>query len=170
MTKEESLYQVKLILESLDYEDYKKIPDETLDYIRDNMEYNENITIDPDKPLEEQAIDEKTYDFLEKIVKQIESSSRINVEDEDEISKSQYTIYDLNKDELIELVEKYERENSKISQIKDLINEYKNIMKQNVNEIEKLKKSNNELYSKINKCPKIIRKIFFKEFDNKLLG
>ena len=55
-TKAKSLYQVKLILECLPEEEYKLIPEETINYIEDNFEYDENIAIDPNIPLEKQNI------------------------------------------------------------------------------------------------------------------
>ena len=66
-----ALYQVKLILECLPEEEYKLIPQEKIDYIEENFEYDENFRIDPKKPLEKQKIDDKAYDLLEKIVKEI---------------------------------------------------------------------------------------------------
>lgn len=37
------LYQVKLILDYLPEEEYKLIPQEMIDYIEDNFEYDENF-------------------------------------------------------------------------------------------------------------------------------
>lgn len=76
MTKEKALYQVKLILDYLPKEEYDLIPQETIDYIENNFEYDENFTLNPDIPLEEQNIDDKAYDFLEKVVKQAEKSQK----------------------------------------------------------------------------------------------
>ena len=69
MTKEESLYQVKLILDNIPDYEYEKIPKDILIYIDKNMEYNESVTINTSIPLENQDIDEKTYVFLNKIIK-----------------------------------------------------------------------------------------------------
>jgi len=82
MTKEKALYQVKLILDYLPEEEYKLIPQETIDYIEDNFEYDENFTLNPDIPLEDQKIDDKAYDFLEKVVKQAEKAQKNAVEEE----------------------------------------------------------------------------------------
>ncbi|MBR3001964.1 MAG: hypothetical protein IKF38_00085 [Clostridia bacterium] len=164
MTKEESLYQVKLILDNLNDEDYEKIPDEIWDYIYENMEYNPNITVDEDKPLLEQDIDEKTYDFLEKLIYNIEHNP---VQNKVDSKKEDLENYD--KEELISLIKKYQTENSKISKIKDLINEYKENLSKNINEINNLKETNLKYHENIKKCPKIIRKIFFRDFEEKLL-
>lgn len=72
MTRAKALYQVKLILDYLPKEEYALIPKETIDYIEDNFEYDENFSLNPELPLDEQNIDDKAYDFLEKIVKQAE--------------------------------------------------------------------------------------------------
>ena len=74
LSKEKMLYQVKLILDYLPEEEYKLIPQETIDYIEDNFEYDENIVIDPSVPLENQKIDDKTYEFLDKMIKDIEKT------------------------------------------------------------------------------------------------
>ena len=73
LSKSKALYQVKLILDYLPEEEYKLIPQETIDYIEDNFEYDENITINPDIPLERQKIDDKAYELLDKIINQAES-------------------------------------------------------------------------------------------------
>ena len=78
ITKAKALYQVKLILDYLPDEEYKLIPQETIDYIEDNFEYDENFSIDPSIPLEKQKIDDKAYEFLDKIVKSVESNKKEN--------------------------------------------------------------------------------------------
>lgn len=167
MTKEESLYQVKLILECLEFEEYRKIPDETWNYIEDNMEYNPDIVIDPNKPLEEQNIDKQTMDFLEKVLKQIEEYKEEPAED---YEQDESDLSSCSKDELLQLVEKYKKEGEKVSKAKQLVLNYENALKQNKNEVENLKKTNVQLLEQINKCPKIIKKLFFKDFEGKLLN
>ena len=76
MTKSEALYQVKLILDYLPEEEYKLIPKETIDYIEENFEYDENISIDPNIPLENQNIDDKAYEFLDKVIKSTEVNNK----------------------------------------------------------------------------------------------
>ena len=43
LSKAKLLYQVKLILDYLPKEEYNLIPQETIYYIEDNFEYDENI-------------------------------------------------------------------------------------------------------------------------------
>lgn len=167
MTKEESLYQAKLILECLEFEEYRKIPDETWNYIEDNMEYNPDIVIDPDKPLEDQDIDKQTMDFLEKVLKQIEEFKEEPDKEENQVA-TDLSSYD--KDELLQLVEKYKKDSDKISKAKDLVLGYEDALKQKTSEVENLKKTNSDLLGQINKCPKIIKKLFFKDFEKKLLN
>ena len=76
MTKSKALYQVKLILDYLPKEEYDLIPQETIDYIEDNFEYDETFSLNPELPLEEQNIDDKAYDFLEKVIKQAEKTKK----------------------------------------------------------------------------------------------
>lgn len=165
MTKKQSLYQVKLILDYMPDDEYNKIPQDTINYILQNMEEDSNIIIDPEISLENQNIDEKTYDFLEKIVKQIENS---NINEPQEINKKN-EIDELTRDDLINLLEKYKQENSKVGKAKDLIVEYKNTLDKKNQEIDELKQINQDLYSSIQKCPKIIKKLFFRKMEQKLL-
>ena len=179
VTKSKALYQVKLVLDYLPEEEYKLIPQETIDYIEENFEYDEKFTIDPKIPLEKQKIDNKAYDFLEKIVKQTDSnkiftkqnnSSEINeyIKKVKESNNNYDTkIENIRLNNLVELLKK---ENNKIPKAKELLEEYKEALKQKDNEIEKLKRNNQELYECIQKLPKIIRKIFIKDFDTKLLN
>ncbi|MBR2786533.1 MAG: hypothetical protein IKD76_03455 [Clostridia bacterium] len=168
MTKEKSLYQVKLILDCLPEEEYSKISEETIKYIEENMEYSDDIKINPDIPLENQKIDDKTYDFLEKIVKDIESPKNKKMENTEE-NTEENLLNGLDRKKLIELLEKYKAENTKIQQAKELLDNYKKILENKDREITKLKKTNQDLYESIQKCPKLFRKILFKDFDKKLL-
>ena len=178
ITKAKALYQVKLILDYLPDEEYKLIPQETIDYIEDNFEYDENFSIDPSIPLEKQKIDDKAYEFLDKIVKSVESNKKENtINQNSEIEMYVKQVKESNKNynakieniRLKNLVETLKKENSKIPKAKDLISEYKEVLKEKDNEIEKLKKNNQELYNCIEKLPKIIRKIFIKNLK-KLKG
>ena len=72
--------------------------------------------------------------------------------------------------EFFAALELLEKENSKIPKAKELVEEYKDALKQKDNEIEKLKRNNQELYESIKKLPKFIRKIFIKDIDTKLLN
>ena len=74
LSKAKAMYQVKLILDYLPDEEYKLIPQETIDYIEDNFEYDENFTINPSIPLENQKIDDKACELLDKIVKSVGSA------------------------------------------------------------------------------------------------
>ena len=55
------------------------------------------------------------------------------------------------------------KENEKIPKAKELLQDYKDALKQKDSEIEKLKLNNQELYEYIEKVPKFIRKIFIRE-------
>ncbi len=163
MTKEKSLYQVKLILDYLPNEEYDKIPEETIKYIEENMEYSDDVKINPDIPLENQNIDDKTYDFLEKIIKRIENPQQYDN------SKDNSSEEELPREKLIELLEKYKAENTKVNKAKELLEEYKSALEKKDKEIIELKRINQDLYNSIKKCPKIFRKILFKNFEKKLL-
>ena len=46
MTKDKALYQVKLILDNLNEEEYDLIPKEDIEYINENMQISEDVMID----------------------------------------------------------------------------------------------------------------------------
>ena len=179
ISKAKALYQVKVILDYLPEDEYKLIPKETLDYIEDNFEYDENFTIDPSIPLEKQKIDDKAYEILDKIVKSAETNKKANKS----INNAKMEAYlqmvrESNKNynarieniRLKNLVELLKNENSKIPKARDLLSEYKDALKQKDYEIEKLKKNNQDLYECIQGLPKIIKKLFIKNDDIKLLN
>lgn len=171
MTKEKALYQAKLIIENLSDEEYALIPQDFLDYVNENMEYDESITINPDLPLEEQDIDDKTYDILEDMLDRIDKNAMKELEEKNEIVEGSDKFNAL-KDEnlkLKELTERLKNENSKIVQIKDLVQNYKDELNRKTKEIEDLKAQNEALYNSIKKAPKLVRKLYFKDFENKLL-
>ena len=173
LSKAKALYQVKLILDYLPEEEYKLISKETIDYIEDNFEYDENFSIDPNIPLEKQKIDDKAYEMLDKIVKATEMAKKENKSIEDtEMDAYLKEVRESNQNynakieniRLKNLVEILKKENSKIPKAKDLLSEYKEALKQKEDEIEKLKKNNQDLYNCIQGLPKIIKKLFIKNF------
>ena len=177
LSKAKTLYQVKLILDYLPAEEYRLIPQETIDYIENNFEYDENFTINPDIPLEDQDIDDATYELLDRIVKLTE---RAREEEErkalDNAEKDEYLKfikksnqdYDMKMEniKLKKLVQMLKDENSKIKEAKELLSRYNELLKQSEEEIEKLEKSNRDLYNCINELPNIIKKIFLKNFNS----
>ena len=119
MTKEKALYQVKLILDNLNKEEYDLIPKNYIEYINQNMEYDENIKIDPSVPIEQQDIDEKAYDYLEKIINETEKLKEL------------YKTYDeYTRSDLILKIENYKKEQAKFKDAKIILEDYKNIMYQ----------------------------------------
>lgn len=179
ISKAKALYQVKLILDYLPEEEYKLIPEETIEFIEDNFEYDENFSINPNISLGKQKIDDMAYELLDKIVKSTEVHKKEKVvNDRNKINAYIQEVKESNKDysEGMEniraknLLEMLKKENSKIPKAKDLLFDYKEALKQKDNEIAKLKKNNQDLYNCIQKLPKIVKKIFIKDFDIKLLN
>ena len=173
LTKAKALYQVKLILDYLPEEEYELIPQEEIDYVEDNFEYDENISIDPSIPLENQKIDDKAYEILDRIIKKAEANKKVNIQEVDEYIES---VKESNKKFDIEMenirlkniIETLEKENSKIPKAKELLEEYKEMVKQKDREIEELRENNKYLYECNQKIPKFIRKLFVKD-DIRLL-
>lgn len=179
ISKAKALYQVKLILDYLPEEEYRLIPEETIEYIENNFEYDENFSIDPKIPLEKQKIDDKAYEILDKIVKATETTKRENrLQNSAKMNAYIQEVKESNQNynarieniRLKNLVEMLKKENSKISKAKDLLTDYKDALKQKEEEIVKLKKNNQDLCNCIQGLPKIIKKLFIKDFNIKLLN
>ena len=179
ISKEKALYQVKLLLDYLPEDEYRLIPEETIEYIENNFEYDENFSIDPKIPLEKQKIDDKAYEILDKIVKATETRKRENrLQDSEKINAYIQEVKESNQNynarieniRLKNLVEMLRNDNSKISKAKDLLTDYKYALKQKEEELVKLKKNNKDLYNCIQGLPKIIKKLFIKDFNIKLLN
>ena len=168
LTKEKSLYQVKLILDYLPKEEYDLIPKDLIDYVEENFEYDENIKIDPDIPLEKQKIDEKTYDFLEKMMKKIERNkakySKKELDEYIQKVKKENENFDAKLEivHLQKIIENYKSEIGKLPKAKELIEEYKNLIDNKEKEIEKLKEENKKYCDYIEKIPKFVKKVFLK--------
>ena len=72
MTKSKAYYQAYLVLDCLSNEEYSLIPKDLLAEIQSKMEIDDSIFVDKTVPLEDQKIDEKTYDILDRVIKAIE--------------------------------------------------------------------------------------------------
>lgn len=177
LTKEQYLYQAKLIIDCLQEEEYKQIPKGILEYIEENMEEDPNIVINPNVPLEEQDIDSKTWKLLQNIVQIIDENNfyeeykkELNeyiekVTEQNKGFEARIDNINLNKD-----ISKLEVENEKIPQAKELVYGYKKVIENKDKEIEKLKKECNSLKEMLNKIPKFIKKLFLKNKKVKLLN
>lgn len=169
LTKEKALYQVKLILQYLPEEEYNLIPKQTIDYIENNFEYDENIEINPEIPLENQRIDDKTYEFLNKMLNDIERQKANQEKKEIEQYIEKVEKENENIDAKIEnirlkkLVEVISKENEKLPKAKKLLEEYNETLRQKETEILNLQEYIKILEGKLNRIPKIIRKIFIIE-------
>jgi len=158
MTKEKALYQVKLVLDNLEEEDYNKLRKEDLEYIYKNMEYDENIKINPNVPFEQLNLDEKAYKLLEVIISNAEINSS-NVNKEKMSTNLEYN----------ELLEKFNLEVNKNKEMEKMILDYNKLLESKDKELKNIRENNKNLYYSIQKCPFLIRKIFFKDFESKLL-
>lgn len=166
LTYSKALYQLKLILDYLPEEEYKLIPQEEIDYIEDNFEYDENIVINNSIPLDKQNIDDKTYDLLDKILKKIhykeKKSTKKDINEYVKKIKSSNEKFDMQMEtiKLKDMVKLLKKENNKIPKAKKLLEEYNQALVQKENEIIYLKECNNKLNKDIEKIPNFIRKIF----------
>ena len=172
LTKAKALYQVKLILDFLPQNEYDLIPQNVIDYIEENFEYDQNITINPDIPLEKQNIDNYTYEILDKITKKVKGKT--NTANHDDVSDYIKKVKKSNKEfdtnieniRLKKIIETLKSENQKIHKAKNLLQDYNDTLKNKNKEIHMLKNKNEILMNRINLIPKFIRNIFIKENDS----
>ena len=156
MTKEKALYQTKLILDCLPSQEYDLIPKDLIEYIKTNMEYDKNIKIDPNIEIEEQDIDEKTYQMLDKILKRVETN--LQKDEEKKIEKDPYQEIMTLKNIILNL----QKENGKITEAKKLVVEYKK-------EVERLNNKCKFLEQNLHDIPNFIKVIFIKKSRKKYL-
>jgi len=176
LTEGKALYQVKLIIDYLPKEEYDLIPQEIISYIEENFEYDENIKVNPNIPLENQDIADKTYDILKKIVKGTEDNKK-KIEEQEiqkkiEIEEKAKETYDAKMENirLNNIIKALQEENKKIPKAKELLENYKDALEKKDIEIEQLKRNNQQLYMCIQKLPKFIRKFFIKGEEVKYLN
>lgn len=154
MTSNQALYEVYLIITELPEEEYNLIPQEEIDYIKENMEVIEDYSFDPTQDLSSQNISDKAYDYLEKLLKKIENNKEKNQENEENVDEVTY---------LRELVEKLKKENEVIPASEQLIKKYEEAVYFKQKEIDDLKAQNENLKNQIDRLPKLIKKLFIKE-------
>ena len=170
LSNRKMLYQVKLILDYLPEEEYRLIPQDMINYIENNYEYDENIKINPKIPLEKQSIDDKTYEMLNKIEKRTFNNTK-DIDNYIEKVKKENKEFNIKIEnaKLKNKLEVLEKENERIPKAKALLEEYNSALKQKETEIKRLKEKNQKLNNYIKKIPKILRNIFTKEDDIKIL-
>ena len=163
LSKEKSLYQVKLILDYLPKEEYALIPDDLIRYVEDNAEYDEKIKINPNIPLEKQKLDAKTYDFLEKMLKEIDKNKSMKKSKRTEIAPNSSDDLKFEISKLREMIDQKNKELEKLPQAKELIEDYRKLLMEKDATIAKLTTDNENLVKSINHLPAFIRKIFMKD-------
>ena len=159
MTKNKALYEVYLIINELPEEEYNLIPQEQIDYIKENMEVIEDYDFDPTEDLGKQNVSVEAYEYLEKILKNIEVATEDSQDEEvqDEVGY------------LRDLVERLKKENEVIPASQKLIKKYEEVVAVKQKEIDDLKIQNETLKSQIDKLPKLVKKLFIKD-EVKLLN
>ena len=159
MTKNKALYEVYLIINELPEEEYNLIPQEQIDYIKENMEVIEDYAFDPTEDLGKQNVSVEAYEYLEKILKNIEVATEDSQDEEvqDEVGY------------LRDLVERLKKENEVIPASQKLIKKYEEVVAVKQKEIDDLKIQNETLKTQIDKLPKLVKKLFIKD-EVKLLN
>lgn len=157
MTREKSLYQTKLIIDCLPKEEYDLIPQDIIEYLEKNMQYDETIKIDSNIELGNQNIDEKTYEMLDKILKRINIKPNVENSQDNQLTEKEQII------SLQNIISNLTKENAKIGEAKNLILEYRK-------QLSVLNEKCNYLEEALNSIPSFIKIIFIKKDKHKRLG
>ena len=176
LTKEQYLYQAKLIIDCFPEEEYEQIPKGILEYIEENMKEDPNIVINPNVSLEEQDIDPQTWKLLKDIINIVDENNFYE-EYRKELSKYIENVIEQNRGfearidniNLNKNISKLEVENEKIPKAKELIYGYQKVIENKDKEIEELKNECNSLKEMLNKIPKFIKTLFLGNKKVKLL-
>ncbi len=189
LTNEKSLYQAKLILECLPKEEYALIPQDVIDYLNQNAEYDPSIQVNPHVALEKQNIDTKTYAYLGKVLQRIQTNSNTSstttvataststatttpsfqtadwerMQKENESMKSEISRLQT---ELAQSTMKL----GKLTETEGLIHTYESLVSERNETITKLTEDNVKLRGYINNTPGWIRKFFMKDINLMLDG
>lgn len=146
MRESEVFYYVKEILNTLLPEEYEKIPKSVIDLLEKRAEKPEIITIDVQKPLEEQNIDFKIIEVLDEVLKSIPKVNEVEIlvseaerKNLNNVNESERTIASLK-----EKIKEIEKTNAYLSAQIEMLNQ------------------------QLNQVPKFIRNIFIKN-NKKLL-
>ena len=172
VTKDKALYQVKVILDYLPRNEYALISPETIEYIDENYEFDENFSLDRNIPLYEQKISPKAYNVLKKVVKEIETNAEIykdmpldNMSSAD--LQKNFRIAKSENLKLKQMVDTLKVNSDKIDEAKQLVIDYRQALINKDDEINKLKeqlslaqRDNEDLIGMMNKVPNFFRKIF----------
>lgn len=176
LTKEQYLYQAKLIIDCFPEEEYKQIPKGILEYIEENMKEDPNIVIDPKVPLEEQNVDPQTWKLLKDIINIVDENNfyeeykkELNEYLENVIEQNRGFEARIDNINLNKNISKLEVENEKIPKAKELIYGYQKVIENKDKEIEELKNECNSLKEMLNKIPKFIKTLFLRNKKIKLL-
>ena len=141
LTREQALYQLKLILDCLPREEYRLISKETIAYIEKNMIEDPSVKIDPKLDLEEQNVDDLTLEYLQEILEEMDYREQQEIR-QNHSSHQPVEGKDLNTQieiiRLKEIIEKLKKENQKIPKAKTLMIEYKEALAKSEEEKEKL--------------------------------
>ena len=177
LTKEQYLYQAKLIIDCFPKEEYEQIPQGILEYIEENMKEDPNIVINPNVSLEEQDIDPQTLKLLKNIINIVDENNfyeeykkELNEYLENVIEQNRWFEARIDNINLNKNISKLEVENEKIPQAKELVYGYKKVIENKDKEIEELKNECNSLKEMLNKIPKFIKTLFLRNKKVKLLN
>lgn len=163
LSKAKAMYQTWLIIDGLPKTEQNLISHDLLEEIKTSMEVDENITIDFNIPLEQQKLDDKTWNMLDKVLKNAKKNGY-----EKNKNKNEKTTNEVEKIKL-ENIALTEQLKKMTEQSKELVMDYKKAFETSQAENEKLKKNCEDLISSLNKIPKWIRGIFLGNGKTKLL-
>ena len=177
LSTEKAMYQAYLIIECLPEEEKNLIPLEKIENLKNQMEIDESIKINPNISLSKQKIDDKTIDILESILKKIDKSEIQYKTKFNNVKEEQDVVNILKLSELLtenymlnEKIKNIESSNQKIEDYREIATKFKDILEilNNENEVllSKLEKLN-KIYEEL---PVFVKKIFLRNKKVKMIA
>lgn len=175
LSNEKAMYQAYLIIENLPKDEKKLIPLEEIENLKNQMEIDDNIKINPALSLSRQKIDDKTLNILDSILKKVNINKLKN--DFTEISEEKDVIdikrisglltenYILN-----EKITNIENSNQKLEEYKEIATKFKDVLEILNNEKDKLLEKLEKVSKVYQELPSFVKKIFLKNKNVKMLA
>lgn len=177
LSTEKAMYQAYLIIECLPEEEKRLIPLEEIENLKNQMEVDERIKINPNISLSKQKIDDRTLDILDFILKKINKNEPKIKTELNEIKEHQDVINIVKLSELLtenymlnEKIKNIENTNQKVEGYREIAIKFKDVLETLNNEkdmlivkLEKLNKAYEEL-------PVFVKKIFLRNKKVKMIA
>lgn len=173
LSNEKAMYQAYLIIENLPENEKKLISSEEIEKLKNNMDIDESIKINPEIDLKKQNIDEKTFKILNCIFKKSENTLE-NIIKNNNDNKTFIQIKSLKEllmenYILIERLDSFKVKNQNLKEYKDTLISFKKLFEGLKKEKESLLEKQQKIIKAYEEIPNSIKRIFLNDSKIKRL-